>query len=169
MNLDKLKELAESLKTMPHIEVGVFASKNSRKDAATTNASLASIHEHGDARHGLPARSILITPIKDHAKEIMASMKERAHMLLEQGKVVQMWKLMGIAAEKVILGAFRSGGYGKWAQLKPATILAKLKGSLKKRRGILAQIYSGEANSGILIDNNELRRSFSSRVIMRYR
>lgn len=168
MNLDKLKGLVESLKTKPTVQVGVFSNKTGRRDDMT-NASLAAIHEFGDTRHGLPARSILITPLKDHAKEIMASVKGKAGELADKGKVAQLWKLTGIAAEKVILQAFSSGGFGKWAHLKGATILAKLHGSMKKRRATLAKVYSGQSGEGILIDTGELRRSFSSRVVMRFR
>lgn len=168
MDIEKLKRLAESFKTVPHIEVGVFASKNARKDE-TTNATLAAIHEHGDSRHNLPPRSMLYVPIKDHAKQIMASMKEKAHQLVEQGKDTNVWKLIGIAAEKVVLGAFKTGGYGKWEPLKGSTIMGRLKGSLKKRKSDFGKVYTGEKKLAILINTAQLERSFSSRVRMAFR
>lgn len=167
MSLEKLKGLRESLKTKPCIQVGVFGEKSGRKDSMT-NATLASIHEHGDERHGLPARSMLRIPIKDHAAEIMASMKDRAHLLIEKGKLKQAWTLLGIAAEKIVLGAFATEGYGKWPQLTYATLLGKLKGSLKKRKDKIAAIYTGSAKGGILIATGQLRRSFGSRVFMKF-
>lgn len=166
VNIDKLVEFAESLKTRPVIQVGVFSKNNARKDTMT-NATLAAIHELGDMRHSLPARSMLQVPLKDHAKKIMAAMKDKAHELVEKGRMMQAWKLLGIAAEKVVLGAFKTGGYGKWAHLQDSTLLAKLKGSLKKRKGTLAKIHEGQAGEGILIDSRQLERAFSSRVIKR--
>ena len=166
MNIDKLKEFAESLKTRPVIQVGVFSGKNTR-DGDLSNADLAAIHEFGDARHKLPARSMLREPLKDHAKEIMASMRGKARELISKGSMMQAWKLIGIAAERVVLEAFKTGGYGKWAPLKDSTILGKLTGSLKKRAASFQKIKSGSIGMGILIDTNQLRRAFSSRVKMR--
>lgn len=173
MDIEKLKALAESLKTVPHIEVGVFASKSARKDVLT-NATLAAIHEYGDPRHNLPPRSMLYTPIKDHAKEIMKSMKERAHELIDSGKVANTWKLIGIAAEKVVLGAFATNGYGKWAPLSPSTIAGKFgRLSGKKLKDARTLMYTGQKTMATLfstlIQTGQLRRAFSSRVRMGYR
>lgn len=167
MDITKLRELAQSLKTRPVIQVGVFSKDTSRKDEMT-NATLASIHEHGDQRHGLPARSILVTPLKDHAAEIMASIKGKAAELVDVGRVQQMWKLIGVAAEKIVLGAFKTEGYGKWAPLKYSTMLGKLSGSLRKRKQKIGMIYTGEAKAGVLIRSGQLMRAFSSRLVMRY-
>lgn len=165
-NLDKLKELAETLKQRPSIQVGVFAGKDNRKDAET-NATLAAIHEFGAPEANIPARSMLRVPIKDHANKIMGEIKGKADWLLANGGPMRLWKSIGIAAENVVDDAFATGGFGKWAPLKYATLLAKLKGSLKKRKGTIGKIDKGEAGAGILIDTAQLRRSFSSRVRMR--
>lgn len=167
VSLDKLNTLREELKSRPSIQIGVFANKTTRKDDMT-NATLASIHENGDSRHGLPARSMLKVPIKDHAKQIMASIAGMSHQLIMTRGMEKMWRVLGIAAEKIVLQAFQTEGFGKWAPLQYATVLAKLKGSLTKRRKILGQIYTGEKKSGILIATGQLRRAFSSRVIMKY-
>ncbi len=185
MNIDKMLALAEQLKTRPSIQVGVFvggAAKNkSARDKGPargrdkgpargrlTNADLAAIHEHGAPEVGIPARSMLHVPIHDHAKDIMDPARGKAEELLKSGGALRLWKTVGIAGEKVVLGAFSTGGYGKWAPLKRATLLAKLKGSLKKRRGQIAQIVKGESGMEILIDTRQLSRAFSSRVRMGY-
>jgi phage gpG-like protein len=167
VSLDKLKDLYESLKQRPSIEVGVFSNHDAR-DGSMTNATLAAIHEFGAPEHGLPMRSVLKQPIQEHAKQIMESVHDLAHKLITKEGAMQVWKLIGVAAEKIVIQAFDTGGFGKWAPLKYGTLLAKLKGSLKKRKGMIAQIYAGQAGSGILIASGQLRRSYSSRVRMRF-
>lgn len=172
MDIKKLLSLAEGLKHTPDIQVGVFSGKTDRKSGDMTNADLARIHELGSPEHGIPARSMLRTPIADHAQQIMESVKGHSEGWLKESGPMKIWKMVGIAAEKIVLQAFATGGFGKWPALKYATLLAKLnrgkKGkSLARRKGIIAQIYSGEVGMGILIDTGQLRRSFSSRVRMK--
>ena len=167
VSLSKLLEFSEALKRRPCIQVGVFSGKSAR-EGDLDNAALASIHEHGDSRHNLPPRSMLITPIKDHSKEIMSSIKGKAHELVETGKLLNIWKLVGIAAEKIILQAFDTGGFGKWPQLKNATIWGKLKGSMASKANKFWNIKAGNSKSGILIATGQLRRAFSSRVFMKH-
>lgn len=167
MDLKKMQSLYEGLKTKAVIQVGVFADKSARNDTLT-NASLAAIHEFGSPEHNLPARSMLKIPIADHAQEIMEPFKGKADSFLRKGTLLQLYKLIGVACEKVVDGAFQSGGYGKWAPLKYSTLLAKFKGNLKTRKGKLAQIYAGQVGEAILIKTGQLRRSFSSRVRMTF-
>lgn len=167
VDLDKLKSLYESLKNRPSIEVGVFSDRTGRDDGMT-NAQLAAIHEMGDPEHGLPPRSMLKVPIKDHANQIMSSIKGQAEQIVLKSGAMRLWKLIGIAAEKVVSQAFDTGGFGKWPELKYATLLSKFKGSLKKRKNMLAKIYAGQAGQGILIRSGALSRSFSSRVRMKF-
>lgn len=164
IDLDKLKELTETLKNTPHIEVGVFEGKNARRSKGMTNATLAAIHEYGAPEHGLPARSILVTPLHDHKAEIMAPMKGQIIKLVKSGEALKLWKSIGLACEKIILQAFDTGGFGKWAPLQRSTLLAKLKGSLRRRQKNVDFIYRGQLGMGILIDTAQLRRAYSSRV-----
>lgn len=173
MDIRKMKDLIEGLKAKAHIQVGVFTDKTARKDGGLTNADLAMYHELGAPEHGLPARSMLKVPLADHAQDILAPFKEQAQAFLVKGKLATLYKRIGVAAEKVVLGAFQTGGYGKWASLAYSTLLAKLnrgkKGrSLAKRKSIIGRIYAGQAGEAILIDTGELRRSFSSRVRMTF-
>lgn len=171
MNIDKMRELKESLKTRPHIQVGVFQASTARKEGGLTNAALAAIHEYGAPEHGLPARSTLRTPIKDHSKEIMDSIKGKADMILKATSAKSMWSLVGEAAEKVIEHAFQTGGFGKWAPDSYKTLLAKLRvgkfRNLHRRKLTIAHIFAGNIGMGILIDRGELKKAYSSRVIMK--
>lgn len=168
MDIKKLQQLYEGLKERPSIQIGVFSGKTTRKTAKDdlTNADLAAYHEHGAPEHGLPARSMLRVPIADHAEQIMSVARDKAEMLLSRGGAIRLYKMIGVAAEKVVLGAFQTGGYGKWASLKYSTLLGKIKGSLARRKKIIGQIYAGQVGESILIRTGQLRRAFSSRVIM---
>lgn len=171
MDISKLQKLAESLKMRADIQVGVFSGKAARSDGALTNADLAQIHEYGAPEHGIPERSMLRIPLSDHATQLMTPLRDKASMLLASGGPLKLYKLIGVAAEAIVMQAFASGGFGKWPQLKYSTLLAKLnrgkKGkSLKRRKSIIEKIYSGQVGAGILIDTGQLRRSFSSRVRM---
>lgn len=167
VDLNKLKGLYESLKTRAAIEVGVFSDKNGRKDEFS-NATLAAIHEYGSPKHNLPARSVLKIPLKNHASDIMASIKGLAHAMLTRVESMKIYKTIGIACEKVIIQAFDTGGFGAWAPLRYSTILAKLTGSLKKRRKNLIKTYTGEHGQAILVDTGQLRRAYASRVRMHF-
>lgn len=167
MNIDKLKQLHKGLQTKAVVQVGVFQDKSARKEVGLTNADLAMYHELGAPEHGLPARSMLKTPIADHAQDIMAPFKDKASAYLAKGTLEHLYRLIGIAAEKVVLGAFKTGGYGKWASLKNATIWRKLKGNVAKKANTFWNIKAGNIGEGILKDTGQLQRSFSSRVRMR--
>lgn len=168
MDLKKMQSLYEGLKTKAVIQVGVFADKSARPENGFTNAELAAIHEYGSPEHNLPARSMLKVPIADHAKEIMAPFKGKADSFLRKGTLLELYKLIGVACENVVSGAFQSGGYGKWAPLTYETLLSKAKGSLKVRKGKVKKILAGEIGMGILIRTGQLRRAFSSRVRMSF-
>lgn len=167
MDIAKLKQLYEGLKHKPVIQVGVFQGKAQRRDGLS-NAELASIHEFGSPQHGLPPRSMLRVPLADHAVQIMQPFRDNAAMLLAINGPMKLWTLVGVAAEKVVLQAFDTGGFGKWAPLKNATIWRKLKGSLAKRASKFWNIKAGNVGSGILIDTGQLRRAFKSRVRMQF-
>lgn len=166
MDIEKMKKLYKGLQTKAVIQVGVFQSKSARRDGGLTNADLASYHEYGAPEHGLPARSMLRTPIFDHVNEIMSPFKGKAEAFLANGTIEQLYKLIGIACEKVVLGAFKTGGYGKWPHLKNAAIWRKLKGSIAKKANKFWNIKAGNIGEGILIDTTQLEHSFSSRVRM---
>lgn len=168
IDIEKLKEMYENMKHRPEIQVGVFASSSSRKKGGLTNADLAAIHEYGSPAHHLPPRSMLKVPIKDHIAEIMAPLRGQAVKLVNSKGSMALWKSIGIAAEKVVLQAFATGGFGKWAPLTRGTLLAKLKGSLHKRQLTIGHIMAGNVGMGILIDSGQLRRAFSSRVRMKF-
>lgn len=171
MNIEKMNSLIEGLKTKATIQVGVFEKNTARKEAGMTNAAVAEIHELGSPSHNIPARSFLKIPLADHRDEIINVFKGKAESFLKAGTLINLYKLVGIQCEKIVDGAFNSGGYGKWAPLRYETILGKLrKGhrNLHWRKLTIAHIYAGNIGMGILIATSQLRRSISSRVRMTF-
>lgn len=168
MDIKKMEDLIENLKQKATIEIGVFQSKNARKEQGMTNAVLAGIHELGSPEHNIPSRSFLKIPLADHRQDIINVFKGKADEFLKKSTLLNLYKLVGIKGEKIVDGAFQSGGYGKWAPLKYSTLLGKFKGNLKTRKGKLAQIYAGQVGQAILIRTAQLRRSVSSRVRMSF-
>ena len=184
MDISKMRAIIETLRTTDvAVRVGVVdgiaryggtksAANKKRKagaasDSHLTNAQLARIHEFGSPAHGLPARSMLNIPLADHREQWMSVFKNKAESFLKKGSLTQLYELMGVAALKIVDGAFQTGGYGKWPPLTRATLLAKLSGSLSKRRAKVAAIFSGEIGMGILIRTAQLRRSFGYEVVQR--
>lgn len=170
VDLEKLKTLGEALKVKMAVQVGVLPGTNSRGDGMT-NATLAAIHEFGAPEHGLPPRSMLRTPLREHYAEILAAVKGKAYMLVISGGPRKLWDYLGVAAEKIVDKAFQTNGFGKWAPLKYATLMHKLRGSfksVKKRKKMIEEMSTGARGSGgILVDKGELRRSFTHRVVTR--
>ena len=169
MDITKMQKLVEQLKVKATIQVGVFADKSARKSGELTNAALAQIHEYGSPEHGLPARSMLHVPIHDHASEIMKPFIGKAEAFLAKGTLINLYKLIGVAAERVVNDAFATGGYGKWPSLTAGTIWRKLRKGKKLSASHVRKywdIVAGNIGQGILIDTGQLRRSFASRVRM---
>lgn len=166
MNLDGLRKLSAALKVRPTVQVGVFESKASRKSTGPSNADVAAFHEFGVPERGLPQRSVLRGPITDKMDKISEEVSQGAEgLMLRPGGIQQFYKNIGLACEKVIIGAFDTGGYGKWPQLAYATIMGKLRGNLYQRKQKAAeQIYEGNTFTAILVRTAQLKRSFQSRV-----
>lgn len=175
-DMAKLNELKKNLGARPDIQVGVFSARSTRKDGKLTNADLARAHELGVPEHNLPARSMLKVPISDHAQEIMAPFKGHADAYVKGGGTLEnMWKQIGAACEAVVAQGFKTQGFGKWAPLSPRYYMWKVthntsgkRRSKRKISDILGRIYAGQESIAILILTGEFRRSFSSRVRMRF-
>ncbi|MDR3244571.1 MAG: hypothetical protein LBT79_07455 [Elusimicrobiota bacterium] len=147
------KGLSNALKAIGSIhkaQVGILNNgKKSGKREFAKNVEIGIIHEFGSLTKNIPARSFLRMPIETHfVKELKGNKKfDRAKVetAFLKGNTSQIAKDLGIAAERVILQAFDTEGWGQWEENAEATI--KAKGSDKP-----------------LIDTGALRRSITSRV-----
>jgi len=86
--------------------------------------------------------------------------------LFLNGKAVYYLKRVGVAAENIVQEAFETAGWGTWAANAYATILAKAKGNIFKRKQQAASdVFEGGRHTSPLIDTGQLRRAIASRVV----
>lgn len=152
VNLKDYIELGDQLKRAEHmrVEVGVLSNKTERGEGEEfDNAALGAVHELGSRSAGIPARSFLRVPIMTKMREKVAKVtaKRIVQNMLKRGAKNTMAQL-GHMAEAVIDEGFATRGYGKWAPNKPATIRRK-------------------KSDMPLIDKGKLRRSITSRVVIK--
>jgi hypothetical protein len=176
-DLTGLKIMGSALRAMAdgnyHIQVGIFGDKNARKEGAgNTNAEIGYAHEMGSKKRGLPRRSFLWDTFQFQGKRLQDKVKTELLQLFRAGKVNQFLLRVGKAAENLVQEAFDTGGFGRWAPLKYATIISKLRSNKKRwnifqRRQMAAeQMREGAHHAAILIETAQLRRSVTSRVRM---
>lgn len=111
-----------------------------------TNVDLAIIHIWGSVTKNIPARDFLGMPMIVKKDELMKFLKsDMIRKMIAEGKIAEIYKLLGIKGETIVAEAFATGGFGKWPKLKAATVRAK-------------------GSSAILIATSQLRRSVSSWV-----
>ena len=148
VNLDGLRDLKKQLNTNYYVKVGILADgKAAESHGEIDNATLGVVHELGSIKRRIRARSWLRMPLESRKGELIKFLRsDRVKALIGEGKIKEVFKLLGLKAEAIIDSAFRSGGFGQWADLKESTI--KEKGS-----------------AAILIDTSQLRRSVTSEVV----
>lgn len=150
----QLNNLVKAMSQKAVVRIGIMGAKNSKhtsddgKGGMLTNAEIGAIHEFGSLSGHLPARSWLRMPIHKGAAFIVKKAKEEIKVMAEKGSILPILVNIGIRCEQFIQRAFASRGFGEWEPIKPAT---------KKAKG----------SSAILIDTGQLRRSVSSKVVLR--
>lgn len=150
MNLDGLENLIGRMSSEYVTRVGVLGSGAMRDDGdGVTNADLALIHIYGSLSGDIPPRDFLKMPLEMKKKELMKTLETGAvKTAIAAGDYERVFELIGIGAEAIVDGAFKSAGYGQWPANAPATVRAK-------------------GSSAPLIDTGELRRSVTSDVVKR--
>lgn len=171
MDITELKVMATALKKIDddgyRIQVGVFGDKAARKHEAAgmTNAEVGLIHEMGSVSHNIPRRSFLLDTFTNQGERLVKSLAPDAEALFKTGKVDEYLKKAGAACTNLVVEAFMTSGWGAWAPLKYSSLLAKLKGSLKKRKGLLGKLYTGEARDLPLVDTGQLWQAIAARAV----
>lgn len=145
-DISKLDQIRQRLKNAGSVQVGILGSE-ARNDGIT-NVELGSIQEFGSVARNIPPRSFLRVPLKKKKSKLIKaiSSSKQIGQALAEGRDTKALELIGVTAESIVLGAFRTNGYGTWQPIKESTI--KSKGSNKP-----------------LIDTGQLRRSITSKVV----
>lgn len=153
-----LGALLTALKTDPKAKVGILAGHTMRtvaeqKEAGVTapaqnNAEIGAHHEFGTEKMAM--RSFLRIPLTDQMQNYLdragAFSKTVIQEIIDMKSLVGFVRKMGVVAERLVVDGFDSGGFGKWAPLKAATIARK-------------------KNNQILVETQQLRNSITSDVV----
>lgn len=150
-----LTRFMKALKGQPPVaRVGILAGgKNNRtpeegQKSAPNNATIGAAHEFGSIGSGMPARSFLRVPISENLDKRLEASKlltdEELKQVLKDGSLAPWLKQVAVEAEGIVLDAFESNGFGKWAPWKDPNY---------------------ENNTGqILVDTQQLRDSITHDV-----
>lgn len=164
IDLTKLNKIEQELNTYYSAQVGILGAKSKgrkntvvtksgkrirgKADSSQTNAEIGLLHEKGSKSRNIPRRSFLEVPISIMFPKFMNKIGERLIENLTTENLKQTYQKIALIGEHIVLKAFNTKGYGKWAPNSPATI---------RRKG----------SSMPLIDTAQLRKSVSSRVVKR--
>ena len=151
VNVAGLDKLLKALKAKPPVaRVGILGGDENRKETgnAPGNAEVGAVHEYGAPARGIPPRSFLRIPISDNLQKYMDTSgvlsKDKMDEVLKVGSVVPWLKEVAGIAERIVVEAFATSGFGKWAAWKDPN-------------------YTNNANM-ILVDTTQLRESITSEV-----
>jgi hypothetical protein len=162
LDIEKLTAIQKAIGAKMVAQVGILGVKSNRletgkvskegghkktKEASDmTNADIGLAHEKGVKSQNIPRRSFIEVPLRTKDLDLN-KVKASLWQAFTTGKstIKEAYTKLGIAAENIIQGAFKTGGYGQWAPLDEKTIKRK-------------------KSASILIDTAQLRKSITSRV-----
>lgn len=153
MDFSGWDNLQKNFKNIPTVNVGILGSDGARSDDNTglTNAEIGARHEFGVLSENLPRRSFLWDMILLKKNELKEDVVKGANKILAQENgIVKLMERVGIAAEKIVVKAFDTGGYGTW---KPLNQNYKRE---KVRKGL---------SPNILMATTQLSKSITSEVV----
>jgi hypothetical protein len=154
VKLDGLKQFKKFLTAEGYVKVGILGDKAQTPHAGTdkTNAQIGVVHEFGRKNNQKPhARSFIRYPIEHKSKQILqelSAQKEKIEALFATGDPIVFYKMLGLAAEKAIIEAFETGGFGSWEKLDPKTIARR-----------------PNKSDTILVNEGQLKGSISSQAV----
>lgn len=144
-DFSKLDKMVSALSKKYYVDVGILGETNQTEEGGITLAGIGAVHQFGSPSRGIPERDWLVGPLIDGQMQIEKALEPKIEALMAEGKIEEIFKLIGIAAEGQIKEAFETGGNGSWAALKPETI---------ERKG----------SDTILVDQGDLRDAVTSKV-----
>jgi hypothetical protein len=119
-----LKKLIKAFDNIPYVKVGILGKTKSRSEGDIDNVKLGVIHEFGTDK--IPMRSFLRIPIAENLDQYLKSAgafkKNVIKKIISEESLEDFVKKIGKVAEKIVLDAFNTGGFGKW---KPSNMKYK--------------------------------------------
>lgn len=159
LKTDGLDNLQKNLKESYEVKVGILENKNARPgsdalhDASKTNAEIGAEHEFGVLSKHLPRRSFLWDMLILKKKELTEEAGKRFKSNIgKPDGMLKSFKQIGFIAEKIVIKAFDSDGYGTWTPLSERRVREKQEQSLSPK---------------ILMATTQLSKSITSKVVKR--
>lgn len=118
IELKGLDALVKALKINPppEIRIGILGGTSARSGKGLNNAEIGAFHEFGTTK--LPQRSFLRVPLTEnlekHLTKAGAFNQDMLRQVIATGSLRPWLQKVAVLAEGIVLGAFDSGGYGKW-------------------------------------------------------
>lgn len=121
LNMKGLNDLISVLKKQnKKVRVGILGRSNSRSGLGGSNAGVGAVHEFGLGDH--LQRSFLRVPVAENLNSYLEKSKaftpEVCVEVLKEKTLVPWLEKVAIVAKRVVLDAFQSEGFGKWAPWK---------------------------------------------------
>ncbi len=166
VDLTGLNNLIKTMDSQHVVRIGILGDKPRSKAKAKeekehkdppTNAEIGLAHEKGVKSRNLPRRSWLQVPLEDHLPEEFIKNGPRVMLMMLAGNALLAYQDLQVICERIVEGAFDTGGYGKWKALELKTLQGKK--SWKKLSS-----WDEKNNDQILVDTSQLRRSITSIV-----
>lgn len=141
-----LDKLTKALKgKLPTAQVGILGDTASRSGTGPNNAEVGAAHEFGTSE--LPIRSFLRVPLTDKLNDAVeqsgAFNEDVLKEVIASGSALGWMEKIAAIAEGVVIDAFGSNGFGKWAPWKNG--------------------YSSTTGN-ILVETGQLERSITHKV-----
>lgn len=153
MEFEGLDKLARVFKKVPVVNVGILgdgarAATGTNGKAALSNSQIGAFHEFGTVK--TPMRSFLRIPLIDNLDKRLEQdgviNKKAIEQAIKVGTLLPIMQQVGVIAEGIVLDAFDTGGFGKWAPLSGTTMAHK-------------------KNQQILVETQQLRNSITNEVV----
>lgn len=107
---------ADRMKTILNKKGKYTASKTD--SSSQTNASIGLRHEYGVISKNLPERSFLRMPLYLKLPNIVLKLGQKVLDGLTKKNIKLVYRKIGLLGEGIVMGAFATRGYGRWANLK---------------------------------------------------
>lgn len=161
LDISKLQEIEKQLGKSMGVRIGILGDRSDRESimrnssgeavqtgekSTLTNGDIGAIHEFGSYSANIPKRSFLMMPLELKVPGIARKLGADFLAGLTAGNAKTQFKRMGVLFENIVRGAFNTGGYGRWPDIKQST---------KDRKG----------SSRILVDSAQLSGAITSKVI----
>jgi hypothetical protein len=143
-DFSKISLIQRSLLKKHCAQVGIIGKDGARKKGARTNIEIGAGHEFGEGK--APKRSFLKMPLETKLPEKSNKINRLLMNGIKNDSILNAFFKIGVIGRNIVMEAFASGGFGKWAPISDRLMLKK------GRRG------------GILVDTQQLMESVTSRA-----